>query len=230
MKKITEVIKPLLSIIFGALLLLLYMSFLRGDVPALYLTIAILGLIFAAYYIAAGILNVVLGDKLNKTVRMVFEILNVSLFALLFFLQLLSVIVYMSDAMSVTAWVINIVSMVAAIGLIIFAIVSKVANAPIMDRLAYLFTGIFTLALLLDIIFDPSGAPESIGNLAMVTLAIYGIYISMMFAAAAKPAQVEQEKPQEEKPAEEAQEQQNQVDDKSYEEFLAYQQEEEKKD
>ncbi len=233
MKKVTEIIKPLLSIIFGALLLLLYMSYLRDGIPAFTLVIAIFGVVFAAYYIAAGILNVVMGDKLSKTIRMIFDILNVCLFALVFFLQLISTIVYMSDMMSATAWVITIVSMIAALGLMVFVIVSKAASSPLMERLAYLFAGIFTLALLLDVIFDASGAPEAIGNLAMVILAIYGIYISMMFAAVAKPAQGNQpkqaeEKPQEEQPAEEAQEQQNQVDDKSYEEFLAYQQEDKK--
>lgn len=202
MKKVTEIIKPLLLIIFGALLLLLYMSYLRDGIPAFTLTIGILGVVFAAYYITVGILNVVMGDKINKSLRMIFDILNVCLFALIFFLQLISVLVYMNDVLSATGWVINILSMVAAVGLIVFAIVGKLAKAPIMERLAYLFAGIFALALLLDLIFDVSGAPEAIGNLAMVILAIYGIYIYVMFAAISKPAQAEEPKQVEEQPQE----------------------------
>lgn len=232
MKKITEVIKPLLSIIFGALLLLLYLGYLRNGMPAFPLTIAIFGVIFAVYYIAAGILNIVLGNKLNATLRLVFDILNVSLYALLFFLMRLSVIVEMADMMSPTAWIICILSMVAAIGLIVLFIVSKFAKAPVVNRLTFMFAGIFALALLLDVVFDVSGAPEAIGNIIVVVLALYGMFVSIMFTAIGKPElqneKPVEEQPKEEQPAEEAQEQQNQVDDKSYEEFLAYQQEDKK--
>lgn len=232
MKKITEVIKPLLSIIFGALLLLLYLGYLRDGMPAFPLTIAIFGVIFAAYYITIGILNIVVGNKLNATLRLVFDILNVSLYALLFFLMRLSVIVEMADMMSPTAWIICILSMVAAIGLIVLFIVSKFAKAPVVNRLTFMFAGIFALALLLDVVFDVSGAPEAIGNIIVVVLALYGMFVSIMFTAIGKPElqneKPVEEQPQEEQPAEEAQEQQNQVDDKSYEEFLAYQQEDKK--
>ena len=196
--------------------------------PAFPLTIAIFGVIFAAYYITIGILNIVVGNKLNATLRLVFDILNVSLYALLFFLMRLSVIVEMADMMSPTAWIICILSMVAAIGLIVLFIVSKFAKAPVVNRLTFMFAGIFALALLLDVVFDVSGAPEAIGNIIVVVLALYGMFVSIMFTAIGKPEQVEEAKPQEEQPAEEAQEQQNQVDDKSYEEFLAYQQEDKK--
>lgn len=208
MKKVTEIIKPMLLIIFGALLLLLFMNYLTANIPAMYLVLGILGVTFAGYYIVAGILNIVLGDKLNKNLRMVFDILNVCLYATLFFYQLIVVVVANADGgMTPTAWIIKILSMVAALGLIGLYIMSKFVKQPIVERLAYLFAGIFALALLLDIVFQDDGMPEAIGNVAMVILALYGMFISIMFSALPKPGQVEEPQQVEEQPEEEPQEQ-----------------------
>ena len=185
MKKVTEIIRPMLLIIFGALLLLFYMNLLSNQ--GAYLALGIIAVIFAAYYLTIGILDVVIGNKFNKTLRMAFDILNVSLFAVLMFVQFLITVIDMADFMGPTAWVIKILSMIAALAFAGFYIVARCIRKPIGDRLACLFAAIFSLALLLDNSFTDTGAPEAIGNVAMVQLAIYIIYVVFMIPALPKP-------------------------------------------
>ena len=112
MKKVIEIVKPLLLVIFGALLLLIYMNYFQDGMPTFFIVIGVLGVIFGAYYIVAGIINVVLGEKVNKTLKMVFDILNVSLFPLLFFLEAINVIVNLVNYMGATAWIIQLLSII----------------------------------------------------------------------------------------------------------------------
>ena len=191
MKKVIEIVKPLLLVIFGALLLLIYMNYFQDGMPTFVIVIGVLGVIFGAYYIVAGIINVVLGEKVNKTLKMVFDILDVSLFPLLFFLEAINVIVNLVDYMGATAWIIQLLSIVAAIGLIILFIISRISKAQILNRFTYMSGALFALALLLDIIFEATGEPTVIGNVPMVILAINVIFTSIMFTAIGKPNQEE---------------------------------------
>ena len=67
MKKISDLVKPYLSIIFGALLLLLYFNLLA--VGGVYLAMGIIIFALAAFFLTIGILNVTLGEKLSKVIR-----------------------------------------------------------------------------------------------------------------------------------------------------------------
>ena len=155
MKKVQELIKPILLIIFGAILFLYYLNWLQNREGAL--ALGIIGVVFGAYYLAAGILDVVLGNKLPKGLKFVFEILNVCLFAVLMFTQFLIITIYNYDYMGPTAWTIKILSMIAALGLVAFYIIAKVTNKALLCRLGFLFGAVFSLALLLDILFTEGG-------------------------------------------------------------------------
>lgn len=190
MKKIQEMIKPVLMIIFGALLLLFYMNFINGNGAPGYLALGIIGVVFASYYLAIGILNMIIGKKLGK----IFDILNIDLFAMLMFTQFLVIVIYNADTMGATAWVIKILSMIAALTLAAFYTVNKLVNVPLIKRFTLLFAGIFALAMLLDILFDTQGFGEVLGNINMILLAIYVIFASILFSNVVKedaPKEVE---------------------------------------
>lgn len=190
MKKIQELIKPVLMIIFGALLLLFYMNFINQNYPGGYIALGIIGVVFAIYYLTIGILNLLIGKKLGK----VFDILNVDLFAVLMFTQFLIVVIYNANNMGPTGWVIKILSMIAALALAAFFIVFKLVNVPVIKRLTLLFAGIFALAMLLDILFDDRGFGDLLGNINMISLAIYAIFASILFSNVLKedaPKEVE---------------------------------------
>lgn len=191
MKKIQELIKPVLMIIFGALLLLFYMNFINGNTVPGYLALGIIGVVIAAYYLTIGILNLIIGKKLGK----IFDILNIDLFAVLMFTQFLIIVIYNYDNMGATAWVIKILSMIAALTLAAFYTVNKLVNVlPLVKRFTLLFAGVFALAMLLDILFDTRGFGEVLGNINMILLAIYAIFASILFSNVVKedaPKEVE---------------------------------------
>lgn len=190
MKKIQELVKPVLMIIFGALLLLFYMNFINQNNAGGFIALGIIGVIFAVYYLTIGILNLLIGKKLGK----VFDILNIDLFAVLMFIQFLIITIYGANNMGPTGWVIKILSMIAALTLAGFFVVFKLVNVPVIKRLTLLFAGVFALAMLLDILFDDRGFGDLLGNINMISLAIYLIFASILFTNVLKeetPKEVE---------------------------------------
>ena len=84
MKKISEIIKPFLSIIFGALLLLIYVNWLSSnDGGTLFL--GIFGVILSVYYLTYGIMDIIIGDKLPKKI---FNIFTISLYPIFMFIMI----------------------------------------------------------------------------------------------------------------------------------------------
>ena len=81
MKKLLEFVKPLLLVIFGSLMFLMYLDVIDPNADAKYLMTGIFGVVFALYYISVGILNMTFGNKLDKNAKNVFDMLNVGLFA-----------------------------------------------------------------------------------------------------------------------------------------------------
>ena len=83
MKKISEIIKPFLSIIFGALLLLIYVNWLSSDDSGT-LFLGIFGVILSVYYLTYGIMDIIIGDKLPKKI---FNIFTISLYPIFMFIM-----------------------------------------------------------------------------------------------------------------------------------------------
>ena len=209
MKKVTDFLKPNILIIFGALLLLYFMNWLQYDEG--WLAIGIIAVIFSAYYLAIGILEIIIGNKLSPSVKKIFEVISGSLFPLLMFIYFLIVTINMANNMGPTAWIIEILSMVACLALIAVYIISKFANKEILNRFAYLFAAIFALALLLNVLFDEGGGARALGNINVILTVIYIAFMFFLFnclgnkeEAQPEKAPVEQkEEPKEEAPAEE---------------------------
>lgn len=178
MKKVHEFLKPFLSIILGALLLLVYLNYLslRGTPLAL----GIIAVVFASYYLASGILSLVLGFKLPLGLKGVFDIVTISAYPLLFFVQMLLVTVDAGRFFGPTGWTIAILGMVGSLSLCVVYILSKLINNKVISRLALLMSAVFVLVLLSVILFNLDGSVNTLGGIELPTLAIYIIYTSML--------------------------------------------------
>ena len=193
MKKVADFIKPNILIIFGALLFLFYLNFLDNKGGTL--AIGIIGVVLAVYYLAIGILSLVLGDKLSTNARKIFDVISVCLFAaFMFTVLLISTIqnaqreVYVSFEetkpwMGPTAWTVAILSMIASLALAVIYPIYRFAGKPALQRFAYLFSAVFALALLLDILFESDGSAVVLGNLSVLLIAIYTIFIVYLFGS-----------------------------------------------
>lgn len=201
MKKFTDLLKPNILIIFGALLFLYFLNYLSMSGEGL--AIGIIAVILSAYYLTIGILGIFLGNKFSTTVKKVLEVISVSLFAAFKFVMFLLTTISASKIdglMGPTAWTIQILSMVAAVGLVCVYSIAKFNSSEGLLRFALLFSLIFALALLLDILFQIDGSSTLLGQVDILFVVIYAIYCFYLFSTLGKgePAKV-QEQPKEEK-------------------------------
>ena len=182
MKKFTDFLKPNILIIFGALLFLYYMNWLSNQGAGL--AIGIVAVICAIYYIAIGVLEIIVGNKFSPQLKKIFELISVSLFAIfmfLFFLLSAAQGAKIENYMGPTAWIIAILSMVASLALAAIYAISKFVEKPIMVRFAMLFSAIFALALLLNVLFNGRGNPVVLGNIDVILTVIYVAFLFYLF-------------------------------------------------
>lgn len=178
MKKISELIKPYLSIILGALLLLVYLNWLSQQEWVL--ALGIVAVVMATYYIASGVIGIVLGDKLPKSLKLALDITSICLFPLFLFVYFLILTINAHDALGPTGWVIIIISMVASIALPCVYAVSKFVKAGLLGKLCFLFAAVFVLALLLNVLFEFDGNPIVLGDINIISVVIYFVYGYML--------------------------------------------------
>ena len=178
MKKVQEIIKPYLLIIFGALLLLYYLNDL--DNTGATLTIGIIGVIVAAFYLTMGILNVLLGDKLPQSLKKVFDITSVALFPLFIFSYYLIAIIKWNDLFGPNGWIITILSLIGSLAAAVLLIISNFINGNTVKKLTTLFAMIFVLILILDLLFSIAGNSIVLGNLDVLLFAIYVVYVNVL--------------------------------------------------
>ena len=202
MKRISEIVKPFISIIFGALLLLLYLNWLQYS--GTLLAAGIIAIVFAAYYIGIGVTLVLAGDKLSAQAKKVVSAVSVSLFPLLMFLIFLFTVIASTKYMGPTAWVIAIISLVASIGLAVSYPLALAIKEKVLFKIASLFAAVFLLALLLNVLFDASGNPIGLGAVNILEVVIYGAYVFLLLNSiprelpAAEAPKAEEPAPEEE--------------------------------
>lgn len=202
MKKLGEIIKPFARIIFGAILLLYYLNWLSGEGTTLFLGIFVIAL--AAIYICAGILTLVINDKLPKPVKLGLDIASVIGYALFVFAYFLVVLINTGKALLPGGWVIAIIAMVGAIGFAGLVIPSFFKDNQLVNKLCIVFAGLFGLGLVLAVLFAESGNPRTLGSLDPVRVIIYLLYANIFVPLMPHLSDVKQEvgKPEEEKPEE----------------------------
>jgi len=206
MKRIKELLKPFIFIIFGALLFLFFFNYL--GIGGIGLAIGIVAIILAIYFLTVGILSVVLGDKLGKA-KGILNLIGVATFPLLlgviFLLNLIGSVnndVYLGP----NGWTIAILSIASAFALGIMLFVAYFVKSKGFHKVTFLFGSIFVLALLLDILIT-DGFAVALGDIIVLQVVLYGCYVSMLFEVLSsfkenketKKVEAKEEKPAEEK-------------------------------
>lgn len=194
MKKIGDLIRPFTTILFGALLLFNYLNYLQYQGAAL--VQGIFALIISIYYIAIGVLNIILGEKFPSNAKRIFDLISIALFPVFVF------ICYIMMATSgvnygPTGWIVVILCMNASILFAALYVIAALVKAPIVQRLAQLFAAIFVLSLLVNVLYtfgagaNPSGW-AFLGEIEIMLVVIYSLYTSMLFSALkGEPAKAE---------------------------------------
>ena len=210
MKKIKELLKPFIFIIFGALLLLMFFNYLGGG--GAILAIGIVAVVLSAYFLTVGILSVVLGEKLGKA-RGVLNLVGVATFPLLmgviFLLDLIGKAQDDYTYLGPSGWTIAILSIAAAFAIGIMLFIAYFVKSKGFHRVTFLFGAIFVLALLIDVLIQ-DGFAVALGQIIVLQVVLYGCYVSMLFEVLSsfrenkEPKKVEEKK--EEEPAEEPKE------------------------
>lgn len=183
MKKISDLIRPFLGIIFGALLMLYYLNFIGPEMPAEYLALGIIAVTFAAYYLGSAIVMFLLGDRLPEGIKKIFLLLSVVCFPTLIFVENLLFTIALRGQLGTTGWIIMSASLAGSIAFATLYSIAVFTKIRVIERLAFLFGAIFFLSLVLSLLFSIDGAATAIDDIPLVTLAIYAIYSSMLFNA-----------------------------------------------
>ena len=207
MKKIKELLKPFIFIIFGALLFLIFFNYLGVGGP--YLAIGIVAIVLSVYFLVVGILSVVLGEKLGKA-KGILNLVGVATFPLLmgviFLLSLIGDAKSEYTYLGPNGWTIAILSIAAAFAIGVMLFIAFFVRSKGFHRVTFLFGAIFVLALLLDILIS-EGFAVALGQIVVLQVILYAAYTSMLFDVLSslkenkEPKKVEEKK---EEPKEEA--------------------------
>ena len=199
MKKVTDYLKSYALIISGALLFLYSMDLFSPNTSGAGIAIGIIAVVCSVCFLAVGILNTVAGDKIAPMTKNAMDAAAVGLFAVFMFSYRLILTITLSQIenyMSPTAWIIAIVSMIAALSLLVVYIVSRFFDSADFLRFTHLFAAIFALALLLNILFNLSGSGTALGEIDVILAAIYVTFTIYLFDSLVKtqvPAKTESE-------------------------------------
>lgn len=196
MKKIRELLKPFLEIIFGAIVFFSYSGYLYGEGGIL--ALGIIATVIAAYFLTIGILKIVLGDKMSKRTKRIFLLGGLSGFA--WFITAEFIIYMVGGALPVNGWIIFILTAASSFAFGLFLILSEFASSKFISRLAQLCGAIFVLALLLNVLI-PGGVLVALGQIVILQVVLYVAYAIMAFEAMGELKVAGA--PKEEKPAQE---------------------------
>ena len=120
---------------------------------------------------------------MSSGLKKVFDILTVCLFPLLMFVIYLITTINGYRIFGPTGWVIIVISMVSSLALALFAFVAQFAQSDEINKINRLFAIIFVLALLLNVLFTQAGDSIVLGNLDIIVVVIYALYVDIMFAS-----------------------------------------------
>ncbi|MBO4323180.1 MAG: hypothetical protein J5836_00815 [Clostridia bacterium] len=183
MKKLQEILKPFLPVIFGALLLLFYLNWL--SYAGLGLVLGILAVILAAYNLAVGITSVIMSDKLSPSAKKALSAVSVGSFAVFMFLYFLFITIAGADGFGPNGWVIALLGMIVSLFMSATYFAGAFANVPALKKLSQLASLLFVLVLILKVLFDATGDPVNLGAINVVEFAIYFIYTNILFSSIA---------------------------------------------
>lgn len=200
MKKSIDFLKQSVLIILGALLFIYYLNYLSGE--GLSLGIGIVAIVVSAFYLVVGIVLMIAGN-IAPSIQKTFNTIAVALFAIFMFVSFLLTTIGAAKVMGPTAWTIKITSMVASLAFIVIYSFANFSNKPIMSRLNNLFSLIFVLVLILDVLFDRYGDPLTLGRFDVLLVVIYGIFSYYILGVSEKTEALTEQPKTEEKSVQE---------------------------
>ena len=204
MKKPQILAKPFLVVIFGALLLLFYLNWLSFGGAAL--ALGIIALVISAFYLVYGIFMIFAAGKLSESAGKIMNLCALCAFPVFTFVYFLIMTINAAGNFGPNGWVIALLSMISSLGLAFLLIANQFAPAAGLTKLLRLCGIVFSLALLLSILFDAQGNANNLGEIDIITTVIDGIFVYLLFqelGTGDKAAPKESEETSAEEPAEE---------------------------
>ncbi len=180
MSKLSSIGKQYFLVVFGILLFLFYLNGL-GNNNGYIIAIAILGVLVAAYYIANGLLAVLLPGKLPERLKNIFAVVDVIAYPAFFFVTTLLAVIVSYDIMGPTGWIIAVISMVSSLGYATCYALRKFLNLEKIGLITNILGGLFLLSLLLNVLFEMNGNPVSLGNLNIIVIITYAVYVFILY-------------------------------------------------
>ena len=170
-------IKPYLPILFGALLFLAYFNMLSDTGAGL--ALGIIAIIFAAYYLAYGILMLLMKEKLEKYDKL-FKMINASLFPLFLFIYYLLVLIEGGSFLDPLGWILAILMMIASLGVACLVVVLFVTKNEKLKGYLQLAAMCLVLLLFITIFFSENGDEIVLGRISVVSIAIKVLYVMIL--------------------------------------------------
>ena len=192
MKKIIDLIKPFLSIVFGALVILLFLNGISdGDTDT---TRAVFALLVGAYCIAVGLIKFLMGKQLDAKLGRILDAISIAAYAGLFFVIVITYMIDYADdnimlgrpGYGTNGWIIAIYSLLAAGGFASVFLVATFVRNEILNRVSNLLGLLFLLALVLNVLFTVNrGDPIILGAISVLAVVVHALfaYIYLAFAA-----------------------------------------------
>ena len=178
MKRLSDLLKPFLSVIFGALLFLVYFNWLGFNGWPLALGIVAVSL--AVFYITVGLLGSLLGEKFPKKSKDILDAIGVVAFPTFLGVYFLVSLILSNTGIGPMGWTVSIFSILAALGLACSYMVAYFGKVKMFFKATFLFASLFVLALLLDVLLT-NGYPETLGNIVILGVVLYAVYTAILF-------------------------------------------------
>ena len=215
MKKIIELVRPYLLVIFGALLILLNLNSLTDPGTLATFVPGIFGTIFGAYYLCAGTCTIVLKEKINPLMKRIMDLISVVAYPALVFITYMTLTVLAYTALGPTGWVISIYIMLATLAMMTYFVMGFFIKNELIKFAKNLTALSLIVAIIVTFLFDFRGTPAFLGNIVIANLAIATIFVYILITYLMKGAEIEEglkeeplkEEVVEEEPKEEIEEQ-----------------------
>ena len=166
MKKVLDYIKPFISIVFGALITLLFLNNLnRGDLETVKSVFAI---IVGGYFIVVGLLGLLAPQQIGERPLRLLNSIGISVYAVFFFLCIVLNVADYNAGYGVNGWVVANFALTVSMGFAVLFLLTFFIKNAVVERLARIFGLLFLLALLLNVLFDRLGNPMLLGGIELL--------------------------------------------------------------
>ena len=183
MKKISELLKPYLSIIFGVLLFLYFFDWLSAKGG--FLALGIIAVVLSVCFVGIGLLSILAGDKFSKDLKAMLDSIFVGLFALFMGVYFLIFLIQSSKTeglLGPNGWTIAIFSISSAFLFSTLFLGAYFSKNKVLSKLALILGPLFILSLIFEVLFN-NGTPVTLGNIIVLQVFMFVVYISMLLSA-----------------------------------------------